>query len=191
MPDRRVLVCFDYEGRWGMPYRAPYDVEAGTQAILDCLDRHQARAVFFTVGALAVEMGPLIAAIYARGHEIGLHGWCHEDLTRLTARRKRFTAGLAEGAAAVQAVTGNRPTGYRAPYLLAPSFFDQELHRWLAGRGYRYTSNREIRACGGAGQARSTPDPSPPAPAAGPAVRAGQRAQPDGVSRTQRTRAGI
>lgn len=146
MQERRVLVCFDHEGRWGMPFRAAYDVEAATRTILNCLARHAVRAVFFTVGALATEKPQLIEAMAAGGHEIGLHGWRHEHLEHLTpSERSRFEDGLAESEEAIQAVTGGRACGFRAPYLLSPKFFDPDIYTLLGRRGYRYTSNREIR----------------------------------------------
>lgn len=141
-----VLICFDFEGRWGMPFRARYDLETSTQRILETLDRHGARAIFFTVGALAVEHPELVAAISSAGHEIGLHGWRHERLDRLSATElAAFASGVDEAAAVVEAVTGRRPTGFRAPHLLAPRFFDDAIYDLLAARGYRWTSNRELR----------------------------------------------
>jgi peptidoglycan/xylan/chitin deacetylase (PgdA/CDA1 family) len=141
-----ALVCFDYEGRWGMPFPARYDLEEGTLRILDALERGEARATFFTVGALAIEHPDLIAEISRRGHQVAGHGWRHERLDRLTpSERERFAAGLDESGAAIESITGQRPVGFRAPYLLGPSFFDPAIHDLLASRGFRWTSNRELR----------------------------------------------
>ncbi len=141
-----VLVCFDFEGQWGMPFAAPYDLEPATHSILDCLDRHDARAVFFTVGRLAVEYPELLVEIAGRGHELALHGWNHEHIDRLTAAETtEFRAGLKEAAAAMGALSGETPTGFRAPYLLGPRFADPPTYRLLKDLGYRWASNREIR----------------------------------------------
>lgn len=146
MDDRRVLVCFDHEGRWGMPYSSPYDIEVGTRAILDCLSRHDARAVFFTVGMVAIEHPELIREIAERGHQIGLHGWRHEDLAELTSeQREHFDRGLTESESAVHRATGARHVGFRAPYLLGPRFFDPTVYELLRRHGYRWASNREVR----------------------------------------------
>jgi peptidoglycan/xylan/chitin deacetylase (PgdA/CDA1 family) len=146
MTASEVLLCFDFEGRFGMPFTAPYDIEAGTHRILETLARHEARAIFFIVGALAVEQPELVAEISSAGHEIGLHGWRHERLDRLSATDlASFAAGIDEAGAVVEAVTGSHPTGFRAPHLLAPKFFDASVYELLAARGYRWTSNRELR----------------------------------------------
>ncbi len=143
---RKALVCFDYEGCWGMPFRAPYDIEVGTHSILDCLGRHDVRAIFFAVGALALERPDLIRTISECGHEVGSHGWRHEHLDRLTGPElARFSAGLKESEVAIESVTGRPPTGFRAPFLLGPKFFDPRVYGMLARHGYRWVSNREIR----------------------------------------------
>src|SRR5436190_22551015 len=77
---RKLLVCVDYEGAWGMPSASSYDPERATQSILERLARHRARAVFFTVGALAVKHPGLVGLLAEQNHEIALHGWQHENL---------------------------------------------------------------------------------------------------------------
>lgn len=142
----KVLVCFDYEGAWGMPFRAQYDLAEGTHAILGTLARHQAHAVFFTVGAMALEHPELIREISAEGHEIALHGWRHERLDRLSpAELARVAGGLEDAEEMIESVTGRRPRGFRAPYLLGPSFFDRAIYDLLAAHDYQWTSNRELR----------------------------------------------
>ena len=42
-------------------------------------------------------------------------------------------------------ITGTRPIGFRAPYLLGPRFYRREVYDLLADHGYRWVSNREIR----------------------------------------------
>jgi len=143
---RRVLVCFDYEAHWGMPFTSSYDLEAGTLRILEVLARHDTRAIFFTVGAIALERPDLIEEISRRGHEIAGHGWRHERLTGLSpSELERFGAGLDESDGVIEAVTGKRPVGFRAPYLLGPSFFDAAVYELLSSRGYQWASNRELR----------------------------------------------
>ena len=143
---RKVLVCIDYEGQWGMPFAASYDLTASTHRLLESLERHGAHATFFAVGALALERPELIKDISSAGHEIAVHGWRHEHLDRLTGPELAvFGQGLAEADTAIESVTGRRPGGFRAPYLLGPIFFDSAVYDLLADRGYRWTSNRELR----------------------------------------------
>jgi len=129
-----------------MPFVARYDLAASTQRILESLERHRVHATFFAVGALALERPDLVEAISNQGHEVAVHGWHHEHLDRLTRRELDLLGhGLEESGAAIQSVTGKRPVGFRAPYLLGPTFFDPAVYDLLAGLGYRWTSNRELR----------------------------------------------
>jgi peptidoglycan/xylan/chitin deacetylase (PgdA/CDA1 family) len=141
-----VLVCFDFEAQWGMPFAAPYDLDESAHRILETLARHRARAVFFVVGELALTHPDLIAAIAAGGHELGLHGWRHERLGGLDRMElARLGEALRESAVAIGDITGEQPTGFRAPHLLAPRFHDARVYELLAACGYRWTSNRELR----------------------------------------------
>ncbi len=143
---RSLLVCFDYEGPWGMPFSAPYDIDWSTDRILELLARHQVRATFFVVGELATKRPDLVAAISAAGHEIALHGWRHERLNGLsTTQLAGFGERLAHATAKIAAITGAAPAGFRAPYLLAPRFFDAAVYELLARQGFRWVSNQEIR----------------------------------------------
>ena len=143
MTPRHVLVCFDYEGRWGMPFAAPYDLTAATERILETLAAHRARAIFFVVGALAAERPDLIQAIANEGHEVACHGWQHESLGN--GSDTRLADGLERATSVIESITGRRPVGFRAPYLLAPAFFDDRIYELLRDLGYRWTTNLEIR----------------------------------------------
>ncbi len=145
-PDRVTLLTFDFEGRWGMPHDAPYDLDRTTSRVLEALSTRGARATFFVVGELAVQRPDLIQTIATGGHEIALHGWHHEDLSRLTAGGlANFRDGLNRSISAIATATGSPPDGFRAPYLLAPRFHDQRVHEVLLEREFRFTSNRELR----------------------------------------------
>jgi peptidoglycan/xylan/chitin deacetylase (PgdA/CDA1 family) len=142
----RLLLCFDFEGSYGMPHDVPYDVAAGARRILDQLARFQARAVFFVVGRLAEEHPEVVRALAAEGHEIGLHGYEHDDLSGYDARRlDQLGDNLARVTSVVQEITGVRPRCFRAPYLLAPHFYRAEVYALLRAQGYEWVSNREIR----------------------------------------------
>jgi peptidoglycan/xylan/chitin deacetylase (PgdA/CDA1 family) len=140
---RHVLVCIDYEGQWGMPFAARYDLTAATGRILETLAAHRVRAIFFVVGALAVERPDLIRAIADAGHETACHGWQHDCLTNPT--YTRFADELETATSAIASTTGRRPVGFRAPYLLAPAFFDDRIYELLCAHSYKWTSNLEIR----------------------------------------------
>ncbi|MBN8797838.1 MAG: polysaccharide deacetylase family protein, partial [Stenotrophomonas nitritireducens] len=73
-----------------------------TLAILDLLDRHDARATFFMVGKGAQEMPAMVKLVAAEGHTIGHHTWSHRYLARIgfAAAKEEIDRGIdAENAA--------------------------------------------------------------------------------------------
>jgi peptidoglycan/xylan/chitin deacetylase (PgdA/CDA1 family) len=48
-----------------------------TRAVLDLLDRYQARATFFLVGERALAQPELVQEILRRGHDLGNHSHSH------------------------------------------------------------------------------------------------------------------
>jgi peptidoglycan/xylan/chitin deacetylase (PgdA/CDA1 family) len=142
----RLLVCFDFEGSYGMPHNTPYDLDAGVRRILDSLARYQARATFFVVGRLAEEHPHIVSALADAGHEIGLHGYDHDDLASYDEQRlARLDDDLARVESRIEEIAGVRPGCFRAPYLLAPHFYRPEVYTMLRTHGYRWVSNREVR----------------------------------------------
>jgi peptidoglycan-N-acetylglucosamine deacetylase len=81
--------------------------------ILSLLERHGARATFFIPGHTALAYPFLVREIVAAGHEVGHHGWVHENPAEQTAdgEREVFRRGLD----ALQRVAGVQPEGYRSP----------------------------------------------------------------------------
>lgn len=143
---RHLLLCFDFEGAYGMPHDVPYDLVSATHRIMDRLSVFEASAVFFVVGRLAEKYPDLIREISCAGHEIGLHGYDHDDLASYSAERLQVLDGdMARVEELIHDMTGTRPIGFRAPYLLGPHFYRREVYDILAAHGYRWVSNREIR----------------------------------------------
>jgi peptidoglycan/xylan/chitin deacetylase (PgdA/CDA1 family) len=80
--------------------------------LLDELDAFGLSATFF-VEAINCELYPdALREIGARGHELGLHGWRHEEWTSLSAGEERET--IARGMRAFEAL-GLPPRGFRPP----------------------------------------------------------------------------
>jgi Polysaccharide deacetylase len=129
-----------------MPHDAPYDIVSAAHRILDRLSAFGAPAVFFVVGRLAERYPELIREISQAGHEIGLHGYDHDDLASYDAKRLGdLDRDMARVEALIGDITGTPPIGFRAPYLLGPRFYRREVYDILAAHGYRWVSNREIR----------------------------------------------
>jgi peptidoglycan/xylan/chitin deacetylase (PgdA/CDA1 family) len=142
----RLLVCFDFEGSYGMPHAVPFDVRRSARLILDVLAQHSAPAVFFIVGRIAEDHPEVVRDIADAGHEIGLHGYDHDDLSRYDAEALALLdKNLARVNSLVEDITDSRPQCFRAPYLLAPHFYRAEVYAMLRGHGFRWVSNREIR----------------------------------------------
>jgi peptidoglycan-N-acetylglucosamine deacetylase len=101
-----------------------------TDALLDVLARHGARATFFFVGAQIAGCEPQLARAARAGHEIGVHGWVHED------HRDDPPARAAEAARTADVLTevcGVRPRVFRPPY----GYTSAELEAAVADRGMR------------------------------------------------------
>jgi peptidoglycan/xylan/chitin deacetylase (PgdA/CDA1 family) len=142
----RLLVCFDFEGSYGMPHDAPYDLEASARTLIGTLAQYQATATFFVVGRLVEEHPKIIDVLADAGHEIGLHGYDHDDLATYDARRlAQFDDNLARVELRLEEITGGPPRCFRAPYLLSPHFYQPEIYAILKAHGFRWVSNREVR----------------------------------------------
>lgn len=96
------------------------------------------RGTFFAIGEdLSSEASAAVLRDAHRdGSEIGNHTWSHDyGVSRRSTAE--IDAEVARAEAAIEAVTGARPVGFRAPgYTLSP-----ELYRVLESRGYAYDSS--------------------------------------------------
>jgi peptidoglycan/xylan/chitin deacetylase (PgdA/CDA1 family) len=99
----------------GVLSRGEYGAIDGLPRILRLLDRHSVPATFF-IPAVSAAMHPqMITDILSKKrHEIGVHGWIHENLPMINdeAEEKRL---LTQSIDYLTKVTGKRPVGYRAP----------------------------------------------------------------------------
>jgi len=97
-----------------------------------------ARGTFFAVGQDLREAhaADAIARLHRAGHEIGNHSFHHRyDLSRRDAQTIR--QDIADGAAAIAAVTGETPRGFRAPgYTVTDTLLEQ-----VRELGARYDSS--------------------------------------------------
>jgi peptidoglycan/xylan/chitin deacetylase (PgdA/CDA1 family) len=92
-----------------------YGATTGLPRILSVLERHNVPATFFVPAVSAILDAEMIPSIMkAKHHEIGVHGWIHENLPALgdAAVEQRL---LTQSIEYLTKVTGKRPVGYRAP----------------------------------------------------------------------------
>lgn len=147
MAGQRATVCltFDFDaislwiGSMGatspsMISRGEFGV-VGVERILRLLDREGLPATFFVTGHTADTYPDAVRAIAGAGHEIGHHGYLHENPTSLTKEQERDV--LERGFTALERATQVRPIGYRSPA------WDNSPHtvELLLQAGFRYESS--------------------------------------------------
>jgi hypothetical protein len=105
-----------------------YGATTGLPRILDLLDRQRIPATFFIPAMSSIlhpEMVPEI--LKHKRHEIGVHGWVHEELPMIgdAAKEERL---ITQSIDYLTTVTGKRPVGFRAPsWEFSPSTLDHIL----------------------------------------------------------------
>lgn len=95
--------------------RGQYGALDGLPRILRVLDKDNVPASFF-IPAVAAALNPeMIPAIQAKQrHEIGIHGWIHENLVELNDEAKEQEL-LNKAIELLTKAMGKKPVGYRAP----------------------------------------------------------------------------
>ncbi len=94
--------------------RGEFGPRVGAPRILDLLEREAIPSTWFVPGHTIVTFPDSVAAVVAGGHEIGCHGWAHEELASLEPAAERDV--MERSVEAVTRVSGRVPRGFRAPY---------------------------------------------------------------------------
>jgi peptidoglycan/xylan/chitin deacetylase (PgdA/CDA1 family) len=102
--------------------------------VLDMLADLRVEATFFVEGWSALHFPGTIEKILSGGHEVGLHGWIHEDFASLD---ERTALQYVNDGTAVLRHCGAVPVGFRAPGGLRGAFTADILTRL----GYLYDSS--------------------------------------------------
>src|SRR4030095_4958383 len=114
-----------------------YGATTGLPRILALLDRQQVPATFYIPAVSAMLHPDMIPAIMKSGrHEIGVHGWIHENLPSVgdPAHEERL---LTQAIDYLTKAIGKRPVGYRAPsWAFSASTLDL-----LQKKGFLYDSS--------------------------------------------------
>jgi peptidoglycan-N-acetylglucosamine deacetylase len=140
-----VCLSFDFDtiSLWINNYKAtsPSKISrgefgvVGARRLLDLLERYNIKATWFVPGHTADTYPQVVAEISERGHEIGHHGYCHENPLGLGESEERRI--LQKGMASLRNITGSAPLGYRSPaWDLSP--FSVKL---LMENGFLYDSS--------------------------------------------------
>lgn len=81
--------------------------------LLKLLQEAAVPATFFTPGQTVETYPDLVREIFDSGHELALHGYCHEPVSDLNAVQERDV--MARSADIMEKLTGTRPVGNRTP----------------------------------------------------------------------------
>jgi len=100
-----------------------------TIALLDVLDRFQARATFFLIGSRAEQYPHLVTEILTRGHEIANHTYTHPSGSFWFAGPGRIAAEIDLCAALLRTAPDRPARFFRAPAGLKNIFVHPELDR--------------------------------------------------------------
>lgn len=108
----------------------------GVERILKLLDRKGINATFYVTGHTADTYPESVRAIVAAGHEVGHHGYLHENPVSLESKEAERRV-LEMGLEALERAAGVRPAGYRSPS------WDNSPHTiaLLLEYGFRYESS--------------------------------------------------
>lgn len=112
-----------------------YGPITGVPRLLTILKRRDITSTFFVPGYTAVRYPDVVRSIVDHGHEIAHHGYLHESNRGLTELQELDI--LDRGSDVLEAITGVRPIGYRAP------MWELNWHspKLLRDRGFLYDSS--------------------------------------------------
>lgn len=106
--------------------------EATLKPLLDTLDKHKAKAIFFVNGYRVKAHPELLKEIDERGQVIGNHSWDHIELGKEKADKIKEQIGKTQDI--VKEVTGKTPVFFRPPFASA----NDSVHRIAADNGLLY-----------------------------------------------------
>jgi peptidoglycan/xylan/chitin deacetylase (PgdA/CDA1 family) len=87
--------------------------KVGAERLLDTLTRYDIPSTWFVPGHTIDTFPTTVQQIVDAGHEIGHHGYCHENIGVLSLDEGRHV--MERGSACVRRLTGKDPVGFRCP----------------------------------------------------------------------------
>lgn len=112
--------------------RGMFAGEIGSPRLLNLFDRYGIKTTWFMPGHSIETFPEQMKDVARRGHEIGIHGYSHENPIAIT--REQETAILDRCIDLVTQLSGRRPTGYVAPWWE----FSPVTNELLLERGIKY-----------------------------------------------------
>jgi peptidoglycan-N-acetylglucosamine deacetylase len=106
--------------------------EVGVPRLLSMFERFGIKATFFTPGHSIETFPDQIKAVVAAGHEIGVHGYSHENPIAMTPEQEEAVLDHCIGL--ITKLTGKPPNGYVAPWWE----FSNVTNELLLKKGIKY-----------------------------------------------------
>ena len=89
-------------------------IEKGFYSVLELLNKHHARATFFTLGWVAEKYPHLIKELSAGGHELGSHGYSHEKVYNQTP--DEFREEVRKTKSIIEDISNSSVVTHRSPF---------------------------------------------------------------------------
>jgi peptidoglycan/xylan/chitin deacetylase (PgdA/CDA1 family) len=115
--------------------RGEFGADVGAPRLLELCSRYGIRSTWYVPGHTADTYPDVVGEVARAGHEIGNHGYVHDDFGTLDADGARRVIRKANDA--LERVTGSRPRGIR----ITGFDFDQALLEVCAEEGFTYDSS--------------------------------------------------
>ncbi len=112
--------------------RGMFSGEVGTPRLVKLFERFGIKTTWFVPGHSMETFPEQIRMVVDGGHEIGIHGYSHENPIAMT--REQEEAVLDRCMELAQKMTGRRPTGYVAPWWE----FSPVTNELLLKKGFKY-----------------------------------------------------
>ncbi len=112
--------------------RGMFAGEVGSPRLLDLFDQQGLTTTWFIPGHSAETFPDQMRDVAKRGHEIGIHGYSHENPIAMTPEQEE--AVLDKGIELITEISGKRPTGYVAPWWE----FSNVTNELLLKKGIKY-----------------------------------------------------
>ena len=139
-------LTIDVEDYWSVFARDWLDIDGpptdavvrNTRRFLELLGGRNIRATFFILGEVAESFPGLVKEIARGGHEVGVHGFYHHQLFKLS--REAFAKEVGQAKALIEDITALPARGHRAPaFSIGPdTAWGLEV---LAELGFEYDSS--------------------------------------------------
>lgn len=106
--------------------------EVGSMRLLDLFNKHKIKTTWFIPGHSVETFPDQMKAVADAGHEIGMHGYSHENPIAMTPEQEEEV--LDKAIELIEKLSGKRPTGYVAPWWE----FSNVTNELLLKKGIKY-----------------------------------------------------